>query len=125
MPHFALIYSHETLLGFVTLDNLLQVLIGRIKDEFHRTKIDWVVNEDGSLTVKGDCSIYSLEQALNQDIDIDEEDIETIAGLIFHRTDCLPKEGDRISFAEFDAVIKKMEASRVLEVVVYPKTLGS
>src|SRR3989338_11618827 len=54
MPHFALVYSgSENLIGFITLDNLLHVLIGRIKDEFHKTQDDWVANPDGSLTVKG------------------------------------------------------------------------
>ncbi|MCC5790982.1 MAG: HlyC/CorC family transporter [Legionellaceae bacterium] len=122
MPHFALIYSgHDTLIGFITLDNLLHVLIGRIKDEFHRTQVDWVVNTDGSLSVRGDCSIYSLEQALGRDIDIGEEDIETLAGLIFHQLGSLPKEGDRIVFKEFEVIIEKMYVSRILNVTIYPK----
>ncbi len=65
MSHFALIYKFKSnLLGFVTLDNLLHVLIGRIKDEFHKTQVDWVKHADGTITAKGDCSIYSLERAL-------------------------------------------------------------
>ncbi len=37
--HFALVYTSQgNLVGFVTLDNLLHVLIGRIQDEFHKTK---------------------------------------------------------------------------------------
>lgn len=74
MSHFALVYSGKgTILGFVTLDNLLQVLFGRIKDEFHRTKEDWALNEDGSIAATGNCSIYFLEQAMDRDIDIDDD----------------------------------------------------
>lgn len=124
MPHFALVYSgQETILGFITLDNLLQVLIGRIKDEFHRTKVDWVLNEDGSISAAGNCSLYSLEQALNREIDI-EDDIDTLNGLFFHRLDYLPKEGDRIDFPEFDAVIEKAIPSKILKVRIYPKPLA-
>jgi CBS domain containing-hemolysin-like protein len=36
--HLALVYKDEQLVGFVTLDNLLDALIGKIKDEFHPTK---------------------------------------------------------------------------------------
>ena len=36
--HLALVYQDEQLIGFVTLDNLLQALIGKIKDDFHPTK---------------------------------------------------------------------------------------
>ena len=121
MPHFALVYSRQkTILGFITLDNLLQVLIGRIKDEFHRTKIDWILNEDGSISASGNCSIYSLEQAINRDIDV-EEDIDTLNGLIFHQLDYVPKEGERIDFPEFSAVVEEAIASKILKVRIYPK----
>jgi CBS domain containing-hemolysin-like protein len=124
MPHFALIYNaHKILIGFITLDNLLHVLIGRIKDEFHRTQVDWVTNEDGSLSVKGDCSIYSLEQALDQDIDIGDEEIGTLAGLIIHQHGSRPNEGEQISFTEFDAVIEKIKATRIFMVKIYPKKI--
>jgi CBS domain containing-hemolysin-like protein len=98
---------------------LLQVLIGRIKDEFHRTKIDWVLNKDGSITATGTCSIYSLEQALDCSIDIDD-DIDTVNGLFFHRLSYVPKEGDRIDFPEFSAEIEKALPSRILKVRIYP-----
>lgn len=88
MPHFALVYSgRKTILGFVTLDNLLQVLIGRIKDEFHRTKVDWVLNNDGSISASGNCSIYSLEQAIDRDIDVDNN-IDILNGLFLSTRLC-------------------------------------
>lgn len=124
MPHFALVYDFQgTILGFITLDTLLQVLIGRIKDEFHRTRVDWVLNEDGSISAAGNCSIYSLEQALDRDIAIeeDEEDIDTLSGLFIHRLGYTPKEGERIAFPEFEAVVEKVSSSRVLKVKIYPK----
>lgn len=124
MPHFALIYkNNDTLLGFVTLDNLLHVLIGRIKDEFHKTKDDWVHNADGTLTVKGECSIYSLERALDCDITLnaDEEELNTLAGLLIMKVGTLPKVGDRISFVEFDAIVEEVLKNRISRVKVVPK----
>lgn len=122
MPHFALVYSGKnTVLGFVTLDNLLQVLIGRIKDEFHRTKVDWVLNKDGSITASGNCSIYSLEQALDCEIDV-EDDIDVLNGLFLRRLNEVPKEGEHITFPEFDAEIEKMKDSKILKVRIYPTT---
>lgn len=125
MPHFALVYSgKDRCIGFITLDNLLHILIGRIKDEFHKTQDDWVVNADGTLTVKGDCSIYSLERALSTDIEIDEEEeqrIDTLMGLIIHRLHSLPKQGDRIEFKEFTAEIEKVRRSFVEIIKIYPK----
>ncbi|WP_133127484.1 hemolysin family protein [Legionella nagasakiensis] len=121
MPHFALVYSRqETILGFITLDNLLQVLIGRIKDEFHRTKVDWILEDDGSLSASGNCSIYSLEQALDYDIDV-EDDIDTLNGLFFHRLNYVPKEGEHIEFPEFNATIEKAIPSKILRIRIYPR----
>ncbi|MGQ3890803.1 hemolysin family protein [Legionella sp. CNM-4043-24] len=124
MPHFALIYkSRDNLLGYVTLDNLLHVMIGRIKDEFHKTHDDWVKNADGSISTKGDCSIYSLERALDCDITVteDEEELNTLYGLIITRYGKLPREGDVISFDEFDAVIEKIQDSYISQVRIVPK----
>jgi CBS domain containing-hemolysin-like protein len=124
MPHFALVYKgKEHLLGFVTLDNLLHVMIGRIKDEFHKTQDDWVRNSDGSFTVKGECSIYSLERALDCDIAVsdEEEDIDTIAGLIVARAGKLPKKGEKFSYPEFDLVIEEIQGSYIRKVKVFPK----
>lgn len=122
-PHFALVYRRkDSVLGFVTLDNLLQVLIGRIKDEFHRTTVDWVLNKDGSITASGKCSIYSLEQALEREIDV-EDDIDILTGLFIQRLGYIPKEGECIDFPEFNAEIKRVKASKILKVKIYPKTL--
>ncbi len=121
MSHFALVYSGKgTILGFVTLDNLLQVLLGRIKDEFHRTKVDWVLNADGSISASGNCSIYFLEQAINQDIDIEDE-IDILNGLFIHRLGYLPKEGEQINFPEFRAKIEQATPSKIIKVRIYPK----
>ncbi len=124
MPHFALVYKNkDSMLGFVTLDNLLHVLIGRIKDEFHKTHDDWVKHSDGTIITKGDCSIYSLERALECDITVtpDEEDLNTLYGLIITRNGKLPSEGETIHFDEFDALIQKIQDSFVTRVKIFPK----
>ncbi|RDI37272.1 hemolysin family protein [Aquicella lusitana] len=125
MPHFALIYSgkEENLIGFVTLDNLLHVLVGRIQDEFHRTRDDWVKDKDGSYIMRGNASIYTLERALDIDIEIEniEEEIDTLNGLILSRLESIPKSGQRIAFDQFEILIEKMRGPRILQVRVYPK----
>ena len=126
MPHFALVYQGEKLTGFITLDNLLHVLIGRIKDEFHKTQDDWVKNEDGSFTVRGQCSIYALEQALDRDIDIEPTlDLDTVAELIQYRLGThRPKCGQIITFDDFVATIEATKGKDILQVRIQPTTLA-
>ena len=117
MPHFALVYSdNDTLIGFVTLDNLLHVLIGWIKDEFHHTQDDWAKLPDGSYLVRGDCTLYSIERALERDIFSDEEEADTISGLIYSHLDGLPHEGQLVELSDFSVVIEKMRGRRILQV---------
>ena len=123
MPHFALVYSggEDNIIGFVTLDNLLHVLVGRIKDEFHRTRDDWIKDEDGSYLMPGNASIYTLERALDIDIEAEniQDDIDTISGLIISRLETIPKRGEQIPFNQFSIVIEKMKGPRILQVRVY------
>lgn len=124
MPHFALVYRHkDDLLGFVTLDNLLHILIGRIQDEFHRTREDWVKNPDGSLSITGKCSIYFLERALDEEITLlpEEENLDTITGLLMTRTGHFPKVGDKISFNEFDALVEEIDGANIQKIRITPK----
>lgn len=122
MPHLALIYRGDSLLGFVTLDHLLHILIGRIKDEFHRTRDDWVTKADGTITVRGDCPISSLERALGCEIEMSDEDqTEILTGLILNKLQRLPIEEEQIDFKEFKAVIKKMRGPRIIKINIYPK----
>lgn len=121
MPHFALIYAKpKVLMGFVTLDNLLHVLIGRIKDEFHRTKVDWIANPDGSLLVAGDCSIYSLEQALDEDIN-HPEDLERVSELVMHILGKTPAPNDRLYINGHTVLVEKMQGSKIMALKIWPK----
>ena len=122
MSHLALVYKGKKLVGFVTLDNLLHIILGKIKDEFHKTKDDWVSLENGTFLVKGDCSVYSLEQALDKDIDDNEEgDADTVVDLIVHRIGYFPKLGERVELDEFSAVVKGVENGEIELVEIYPK----
>ena len=121
MPHFALVYRSDEVLGFVTLDNLLHILIGRINDEFHRTQDDWQVNADGSLTVRGDCPMSSLERALDRDIDLGSHEAKTVSGLIYDQLGRAPMEGERLEFNEFKAIVEKMRSHRIIRIKIIPK----
>lgn len=121
MPHFAVVYQgSETPIGFVTLDNLLHILVGRIKDEFHRTKDDWIATGDGGYIVKGNHPLYTIERLLDIDI-LTEDETSTIYGLIVDKLGRLPTVGERIEFEDFTAEIAAMKGAKILEVKIYPK----
>jgi CBS domain containing-hemolysin-like protein len=122
MPHFAIVLSDIGVpIGFITLDNLLHIILGRIKDEFHKTKDDWVALPDGGFLMNGNCSIYAVEQALEIEPLPEDEEISTLAGLILKQAKYVPKVGDHIPFPQFEAIIDRMQGPRILKVRIYKK----
>jgi CBS domain containing-hemolysin-like protein len=123
MPHFAIVYGEtDKPIGFITLDNLLHILVGRIQDEFHHTQDDWVVNKDGSILINGNCSISTLERILNFSLSVNEEDnINTLNGYILSSIGRLPETGERIILNDFDVIIEKIQRKRIKRMIVYPK----
>ena len=124
-PHFALIGEKgKRPLGFITLDNLLGALVGEIRDEFRLNDNDWLKQPDGSLLGKASLPIFSLERILGIDIENEQlglDDVESVGGLIMVKLGDIPKQGQRITFAEFDIVAKKMNGPRIVLVKVIPK----
>jgi CBS domain containing-hemolysin-like protein len=124
-PHFALIGEKgKRPVGFITLDNLLGAMVGEIRDEFRLNENDWLKQPDGNLIGKASLPIFSLERILGIDIENEElglEDVESVGGLIMVKLGDIPKQGQRISFADFDIVVKKMNGPRIVLVKVIPK----
>ena len=119
--HFGLIYRGHNLIGFVTLDNMLHIILGRMKDEFHKTENDWVINPDGSISVPGDCSIYSLEQALDCEIEDNEKyALDNVTDLIIYRLGTIPQPNVLVRFSEFTFKISRLENGIIEELIVYP-----
>jgi CBS domain containing-hemolysin-like protein len=119
-PHFAMVgYRDSKPVGFLTLDNLLSALVGQIRDEFRQNDNDWTLLDDGTLIGKGSLPLFTLGIALG--VDLDNEEVESIGGLIMQVLGDLPEEGQKIEFPQFDVVVKKMNGPRIILVRVHPK----
>ena len=118
--HFAVIGDKgQRPLGFITLDNMLSALVGEIRDEFRQSRNDWMTLDDGSLIGKGSLPIFTLERALG--VDIDNDQVDSVGGLIMWKLGDVPQEGDRIEFEQFDIVVKKMSGPRIAMLRIYPR----
>jgi len=128
MPHFAVVYSNtEMPVGFVTLDNLFQVLIGRVRDEFHKTGEAWTKADDGAFIMNGNASLYVLERALEIEIEKDNNDepVDTIYGLILTKLGRLPQQGERIEFDAFSLVVMDVKGYKIKQVAIYPRNVNT
>jgi CBS domain containing-hemolysin-like protein len=120
--HFAIVHSDRgAIVGFVTLDNLLRLLLGKIRDEFHLTHVDWLSQQQGTLLMKGNTPLYVLETALNVELADQGEVVNTVGGLIMSTLGRLPEVGERLVFDAFEVVVLKMRGPQILQVEIYPK----
>lgn len=118
-PHFALVVDDlGTITGFVTLDHVLESLLGVIPDEFRHQRKEWQRRLDGSWVGSGSLSLYSLERCLDRDIDEDAAD--TIGGLVMRQLDRVPEEGERVHFPDFDVLVLRKKGPRITQVQVIP-----
>ena len=82
--------------GIVTMEDILEEIVGNILDEYDVDEEYIVSLEDGSWQMKGLTPLDEVEKAL--DIEFDEEDYDsydTINGLLISRLDRIPQEGER------------------------------
>lgn len=127
MPHFALVCNHSgSSIGFLTLDNLFQVLVGRVRDEFHKIDEPWTIAANGAYIMPGNCSLYVLERALSIDIEQNDNEkaSETIFGLIITALGRLPNHNETVEFKQFTITVNKMTGHKVTEVSVYLKAIN-
>lgn len=112
-PHLAAVTDESNVvIGFVTLENLLQALVGRIDDEFKRDRTDWRVLPDGSYEGRGWFSIYSLERLLGREIEVDRE-TNSVGGMVIKILDRVPKTGDKLDLPDCVLEVLEMAGPRI------------
>lgn len=108
--HFALVVDeYGTLQGLITLEDILEEIVGEIADEFDTDEEDLIEKtEDGAYLVDGAMTIRDLNRA--HDWSLPDEEANTVAGLVIHEAQMIPLEGQVFSFHGFRfEVVEKAE----------------
>ena len=105
--------------GIITLEDILEELVGEIWDEHDEVTEDFRKQSDGSWLVSGSASVDDLYEELDLP---EEEDIDsnTVNGLVQEKTCHLPKVGDRFTLGEYEGVVTRTAKRRVTEVRLTP-----
>ena len=105
--------------GIITLEDVLEELVGEIWDEHDEATEDFHKQSDGSWIVLGSASVDDLFETLGlpEDEDIDSN---TVNGLVQEKTCHLPKVGDHFTLDNFNGVVTRTAKRRVTEVRLTP-----
>lgn len=101
--------------GIVTLEDILEELVGEIWDEHDEETEEFRRQSNGSWLVSGSASVDDLWEELSIPEDREIDSI-TVSGLVQEKTGRLPKVGDHFTIDRYDGVVTKTAHRRVLEV---------
>ncbi|MEM1074220.1 MAG: HlyC/CorC family transporter [Pseudomonadota bacterium] len=113
--HFALVVDeYGSLQGLITLEDILEEIVGEITDEFDPLD-DQVVQqtEDGQFVIEGAMTIRDINRAC--DWNLPDEEANTVAGLVIHEAQMIPTVGQVFSFHGFRFEVSAREGNRITE----------
>ena len=121
--HFALVVDeYGSLMGLVTLEDILEEIVGDIVDEHDVALRNTVARSDGSVLVAGDTTIRDLNRRFEWNLP--DEEAATIAGLALHVAQQIPQIGERIELDGFALDIRGRQKNRITSVRVIPPQSG-
>lgn len=111
--HFVLVEEGDhKVIGFLTMEGVLEVLVGDIQDEHRKTERGVLAYQPGKLLVRGDTPLFKLERLL--EIDLDHVEAETLAGLVYETLKRVPDEDEVLQVDGLQIVIKKMRGPKIV-----------
>lgn len=110
--HFALVVDeYGALQGLITLEDILEEIVGEIEDE-HDIVVPGVRPQpDGTVSVDGSVPIRDLNRAM--DWDLPDEDAVTVAGLVIHEAQTIPRVGQTFIFHQHRFQVVRRERNQI------------
>ena len=99
--------------GIVTLDNVVEEIVGDILDEFDHEKPEFRRINDDEFEVEGMLNLYEINDLTELELESDE--VTTIGGYVTHVLGHFPKQGDKVIIEGYEVTATKVEARRVVE----------
>lgn len=115
--HFALVVDElGTVTGMVTLENVLEQIVGRVQDEFDTENPEIVPVGENAYLVDGRVLVSTVERELRVGLDSEEHDVDTLSGLLVDRLGRILRAGDRVDFEDLSAEVLDVKGARARQI---------
>lgn len=104
--------------GMITLEDLLEEIVGEIRDEYDEDEENQLVEVAADeYVVEGSMKLTDLNDRL--DLELESEDYDSIGGLIIGQLDRLPEEGEEVTYDGIRLVVESLDKNRIDKVHMY------
>jgi CBS domain containing-hemolysin-like protein len=97
--------------GMVTMENVLEELVGDIQDEFDAEKAEFRKINEQEFMVEGGLGLYELRDLA--DIEVENSDVSTVGGYVTHLLGHLPKQGEQVPIEDYIVTVAQTDGRRV------------
>lgn len=113
--HFALVVDeYGALMGVVTLEDILEEIVGDISDEHDVVPIGVRPQRDGSYLIAGGVTVRDLNRRFGWDLP--DQDVATLAGLVIHEAKVIPNVGQIFNFHGFRLEVVRRQRNRITSI---------
>ena len=115
--HMAIVIDeHASTAGLVTLEDLLEEIVGEIADEYDPDEPVIEQLPDGSLRVPGRTPIDEVSEALG--VELPDTEWDTVSGLVFNLLGHVPHEGETVRFENLELRTERVQGNRIVSVLI-------
>ena len=102
--------------GIVTLEDVLEEIVGEIHDEFEEPRPDVQIQPNGDMLVDGKVMLSDLK--IDYEVELPETDSETVGGWVLDVLGAIPESGVTVDAPPYAILVKEMDGQRVRKVVI-------
>ncbi len=119
--HLAVVVDeYGSTVGIVTLEDVLEEIVGEIEDEFDTADPVPFVKEGDTFRVNGTYPLHELREQLTIPDDLDLHDVDTIGGYVVRQLKRWPRNGDSVEMGTYTVRVTAVQKNRVQQVVIAP-----
>jgi len=114
--HFAIVVDeYGSVMGVITLEDILEEIVGDIKDEHDKGAVqNFKKLKENNYIVSGDTNVRDINRDL--DLDLPEDDASTIAGILISKCEKIPERGEKFNFYGFEFEVIERYKNQVTKI---------